>query len=97
MENFIKNLDIFGQQVQLTFRKESKFKTQMGGLSSLFFYAFLGYLIALKTVEFNNIENAYTYLRQVPNENIEAQDLFFLNFRFAVTNLNKKLGEVEAY
>ena len=63
----------------------------------MFFYAFLGYLIALKTVEFNNIENAYTYLRQVPNENIEGQDLFSLNFRFAVTNLNKKLGEVEAY
>ena len=58
MDKFIKNLDIFGQSVQLTFRKESKYRTKMGGIWSIFFYAFLGYLIALKTIEFSDIENA---------------------------------------
>ena len=69
----------------------------MGGFASLFFYAFLGYLIALKTIEFSDIENAYTYLRQVPFNSLETQDLYSLNYRFAVSKLNPRYGEMEAF
>ena len=58
MENAIKNLDIFGQSVQLTFRRESTYKTAFGGLASIAFYAILCYIILLKTIAFSDIENA---------------------------------------
>ena len=96
MDQFIKNLDIFGQSIQLTFRKESKFKTQMGGIISLIFFLVLGYLIALKTAEFSDIDNAHTYTRTVTNTDDSPQDLFGLDFRIAITKLDPRFGEIEA-
>ena len=48
----------------------------------------------LKTLEFVAIENAQTFRRQEQNLDLEPQDLFGLNFRFAYTKLDPKFGEI---
>ena len=55
----IKKLDIFGQSVQLTFRKDPRFKSYTGALCSVIFFTVVGALICLNTIEFvNKIPNA---------------------------------------
>ena len=73
----MKKLDIFGQSVKLTFRKESKFKTVIGGVASIFFFTILVTLLSIKTVDFRNIENSQI---QISNGllNNDVMDLFKL-------------------
>ena len=82
--NLIRRLDIFGQSVQLTFRKESRYTTTIGGIASIFFFTVLILIIGLKTMQFTDLSNAQTYISNTMILDDHDLDLFKLKYRFAI-------------
>ena len=82
--------------MQLTFRQREKYKTEVGGIASIFLFTLLGFLIAKKTVEYADVENAQMYMASTLGSP-EAIDLFKLNYRFAIMPVDPRVGEVEAF
>ena len=71
--------------MQLTFRKQSKYKTQIGGIASVLFFTVLFVVIGLKALTFAGVQNANTFISNaIMTEENSNIDLFKLNFRFAV-------------
>ena len=59
--SIFKKLDMFGQSVKLTFRKDTQFKSQIGGVASCFLFILLGFLLSIKTLEYADVGNADQY------------------------------------
>ena len=95
-QSIIKKLDMFGQSVQLTFRQREKYKTDVGGIASIFLFMLLGFLIAIKTVEYADKENAQMYMANTIGS-VESIDLFKLNYRFAIMPVDPRIGTFEAF
>ena len=70
----LKNLDIFGQSVQFTFRRQSKYKSEIGGSASIIFYTVLIILIVLQTMEFTDMKEAQTLISNVILQEDEFYD-----------------------
>ena len=93
----LKKIDFFGQSVQLTFRKESKFRSEIGGVASLFFYIVLGTIIVIKSLTFFDSQNTTkTVTSQLLGE-AETIDLFALNYRFAIEKVDPRIGSIEVF
>ena len=91
----MKNSDIFGQSVQLTFRGESTYKSNIGGAASLVFFAIMSSLIAHYTVQFVQVENSNTSLSDIIREEY-SMNLYELNYRFAIEKIDSMVGNVTA-
>ena len=84
------------QTFELTFRKESKYRTEIGGIASIIFGTVMCMLIGMKTLELTSLENATIYMSNSMLKDT-GWDLFERNFRFALVDLDKELGEFKAY
>ena len=92
MRNSIfKKVDMFGQSVKLTFRKDTQFKTDIGGVASIFLFILLGFLLSIKTLEYTDVGNADQYeANQIASD--ETINLYDLNYRFAIEEVDARLG-----
>ncbi len=79
--SLIRNRDIFGHEVKLTYKGDSQFKTLFGGIMSLIFIAIiLAFMISefKKVADYTiKIEQNTLFYDQTPHENsfaIEASD-----------------------
>ena len=95
--DLLRKLDIFGQSVQLTFRNESKYKTSIGGIASIFYITVLTVLIAIKALQFTDVENAHIQITNSMDDDDEPLELFKLNYRFAVEQIDQRVGQFQAW
>ena len=97
MNKIIRSLDIFGQSVQLTFRRESSYKSTIGGVASIFSITLLCSLMAIKILEYSDVTNAQNYQRSLVPQNVEQHNLYDLKFRMAVNKIDPRFGELKAF
>ena len=63
-------------------------------MASCFLFVLLGFLLSIKTLEYADVGNADQYeANQIASD--EKVNLYDLNYRFAMENLDKRIGTVE--
>ena len=92
--NIIKSFDIFGRSIQLTFRKQSKFTSEIGGIASIFFYITLTIIITQKSLLFFDPDQATKTVTNALIDADETIDLLDLNYRFALEQVDPRVGEI---
>ena len=92
--NGFKSLDIFGESVQFTFQKNTRFKTWIGSsVSCLMFLFFITFLVIRTNKLASREDPFFSMTLQFENEII---DLWKLDFMFAIESIDARVGRIKA-
>ena len=88
-------MDIFGERVEFTFRKKTKFKTWIGASISCIMCSFFFTFLVLRTVKLVTSDDPFFSLTTmgVTDQNM---DIWKLDFMFAVENIDPRAGRISA-
>ena len=85
---------MFGQQVNFTFQGKEQFQTSCGGCCTIIVSILLLIFYLIKIFEFAAAVNPKLSLIENVIEGNEAFDLYDLDFRFALTKIDPRVGEI---
>ncbi|CAD8072309.1 unnamed protein product [Paramecium primaurelia] len=83
-QGFFKNLDIFGQNIQLNFNGENQYQTAVGGLFSIAIIAVIGFFFQQNIVNFLNRNEINLNTQTIFDSNPDRIELNDNNYMFAI-------------
>ena len=94
-KNFPKNLDIYGENVALTFEKKPVFQTYLGGFVSIFSMILILLFTTISATKlFGHLEPFFSSTTKVKDVD-NPIDLWKLGFMFAIDTIDPKVGTIE--
>ena len=86
-------MDMFGERVQFTFRKESSFKTHIGAFVSCVMSVFFIIFFSLRSIKLVTKDDPFFSLTMMGADDVSI-DIWELDFMFAIENLDPRIGRV---
>ena len=93
---FVTRFDKFGQGVQLTFRRQEKHRTGIGGCCSVIYELIFLACLLVVIQQYYDVTN-HTKSVSVQPASGEKFDLYGLGYRFAVQDVDPEIGTIEAW
>ena len=85
---------MYARGVSLTFRGEPKFTTWTGTVLTFFTIVLLAIFTTICTLKLVSREDPFLSANTLPREDDQRVDLVALDYAFAVTQVDRKLGRV---
>ena len=94
-KNFPKNLDMYGENVALTFEKKPVFQTYLGGFVSIFSIILMLIFTTISATRlFGHLDPFFSSTTKVKDLDSPI-DLWKLGFMFAIDTIDPKVGTIE--
>lgn len=90
------NLDIFGEGVQFTFKKNTRFKTYIGASISTLMILFFIIFLSLRTIKLVNYDDPLLSMIAMSQAADIVIDLWQLDYMFAIENIDPRVGTIKA-
>ena len=91
-----KKIDVFGGEINFSFKGERNHKTLLGGVCSLLMTLLLILFYTFKTIDFiGKLDPNISMVENFADE--PSFDLYENGYRFAISSLDPSIGEVRAY
>ena len=88
----IKRVDMYGTNIGFTFKGKSNYQTIYGGVCTVMTFLALLFIYVMKTIDFiGKIDPDLTMVDSL-SDTMDTFDLYDLNYRFAIRNIEPKYG-----
>ena len=92
----LKNVDMFGANVEFTFQGKHRYPTVIGAIMTILIFSLCTAFLIVRTLKLVNYDDPYLSTTTTDAEGIEI-DLYALQFYFAVEKPDPRVGRVSVY
>ena len=88
-------MDMFGEKVQFTFKKENSFKTHIGAFISCIMSIFFITFFLLRSIKLVTKDDPFFSLTMMGADDVSI-DIWELDFMFAIEKIDPRIGTIRA-
>ena len=92
--SMLKNLDIFGESVKLTYQKKPTFQTWVGTCISCLVLTLFTAFCGVRTLKLFSASDPFFSMMTMAKEEQDPIDLWALNFMFAIEDIDPRAARI---